>query len=104
MEKGGVKDDEGKPRMDLIPPEALFCIASVFTFGADKYDDFNWCKGMRLGRLIAACVRHIFQWISGEDLDKESGLNHLAHAGCCIMMALSLIERGTGVDDRYEGS
>ncbi|HUH39360.1 MAG TPA: dATP/dGTP diphosphohydrolase domain-containing protein [Castellaniella sp.] len=31
------KDDAAKPRMDLIPPEALFAMAGVLTHGADKY-------------------------------------------------------------------
>ena len=104
MSKGGVKFDEGKPRMDLIPPEGLFEIAKVFTYGADKYDDWNWCKGLRWGRTVAASLRHIFQWIGGEDDDKETGLSHLAHAGCCMMMLISMIERGAGDDDRYKES
>lgn len=103
MSKGGVKDDSGKPRMDLLPPEALFEIASVFGFGAEKYDDWNWCKGMRYGRILAACLRHVFQFLGGEDNDKESGFSHLAHAGCCIMMCLGLVMRNEGMDDRYKG-
>ena len=33
----GYKADEGKVRMDLIPPEAMFALAHVLTFGAKKY-------------------------------------------------------------------
>lgn len=100
MSKGAMKFDGGKPRMDLIPHDALFDIASVFTFGAVKYDSWNWCKGMRWGRCLAACIRHIYQFLGGDDNDKESGLPHLAHAGACIMMALSMLKRGLGEDDR----
>lgn len=34
---GGHKDDSGKVRMDLIPPELLVAVGDVLTFGAKKY-------------------------------------------------------------------
>jgi len=33
----GVKYDQGKPKMDLIPPNALLAVGAVFEFGAKKY-------------------------------------------------------------------
>lgn len=97
---GGVKYDAGKPRMDLLPPDALIAIAEVFTFGAEKYDAWNWAKGMRGGRLVASLHRHMAAYQLGQDHDEESGLHHLAHAGCCVMMLLGLHLRDTVEDDR----
>lgn len=33
----GVKFDGNKERLDLIPPELLFAVGSILTYGADKY-------------------------------------------------------------------
>ncbi len=98
------KFDADKVQLELIPPEALYEIGKVLTFGAKKYDAHNWRQGMKWTRLIGACLRHIFSWLSPleSDTDPESGLNHLAHAGCCIVMLLSYQQGGESEDDRYK--
>lgn len=79
------KFDGGKPPVDLFDPEFVLEVSRVLDFGAKKYTARNWEKGMSWGRCYAALCRHLFAWWSGEDLDPESGLPHLAHAGCCLM-------------------
>ena len=37
----GLKYDEGKPMLDLIPPEAIIAIGKVMTYGAMKYGPNN---------------------------------------------------------------
>lgn len=100
METEGRKDDSGKDRWDLLPFDALGGVAAVLTFGARKYADRNWEKGMHWGRLVAAALRHISKWATGHEHDEESGLHHLAHAACCILMVYGLVLRKKGVDDR----
>ena len=100
QEAGGTKYDQDKPRFDLIPPESLFAIAEVLTFGAQKYGDRNWEKGIRASRLFAAVQRHLWKWWSGRDTDEESGLSHLSHAICGLAMLLTTIQRNSGLDDR----
>jgi hypothetical protein len=97
----GTKHDAGKVRLDLLPYESLEEIGKVLTFGASKYDDHNWRGGMAWSRLLGALLRHIFAWASGQDKDPETGLSHLAHAGCCIVFLLSYEKLGAGEDDRY---
>ena len=98
---GGTKYDSGKPRMDLLVPEADEATAKVFTFGAGKYSDYNWQKGINYGKLHAALRRHVSAWARGVDLDEESGLPHLAHARCCLDMLLYFHETGRiELDDR----
>ena len=97
---GGVKHDHDKPRYDLIPPEALEGLAQVLTFGAEKYSDRNWEKGMRWGRVFAAVMRHLWAWWMGESLDSETGLSHLHHAACCIAFLQTYEVRKMGADDR----
>lgn len=89
MSEQAKKYDGGKPRMELLPREGLEEIAKVLTFGAAKYDAHNWRKGMAWSRLAGACARHLFAWVAGENKDPESGLSHLAHAGCCIVFLLT---------------
>lgn len=97
----GIKHDGEKPRVDLVPAGAVLAIADVFTFGAKKYAPNNWRGGFDWSRLIGALERHIAAFKEGEDLDPESGLPHMAHAGCCVMMLLEHQRLGYGTDDRY---
>jgi len=95
---GGTKHDAQKPRLDLIPAEALVGMGEVLGFGAEKYDAHNWRKGIDHSRLFAAAQRHLWQYWNGDTLDDESGLNHLKHAMTNIAMMLASPE----YDDRYQ--
>ena len=95
-----VKYDEGKLRYDLVPTEALADIVGVFTYGAGKYGTRNWEQGIEASRLYAAVHRHLAAYWSGENSHNESGLSHLAHAGCDILMLLQSSRIPTAVDDR----
>jgi hypothetical protein len=109
----GHKDDAGKARMELIPPEALFSTATVFGFGASKYGDRNWEEGMKWSRVFGAAMRHGWAWWGGStptsvsfafgDLDDETKMSHLWHMGCCVMMLIAYEARQTGEDDRHKG-
>lgn len=94
------KHDDGKPRADLLPPDALLEVAKVLDYGARKYAPRNWEKGLAWGRLSGALLRHLWAWMRGEERDLESGLPHLAHMACCALMLLALTLRGVGEDDR----
>lgn len=96
----GTKKDEGKIRLDLIPPELLTSVGEILTFGAIKYSERNWEKGMKWGRVYGALMRHLWKWWKGEDLDDETGKSHLWHAGCCIAFLITYEARGVGEDDR----
>ena len=37
-------------------------------------------------RYFSAAHRHIHAWVGGELRDRESGLPHLAHAVCCLLL------------------
>lgn len=93
-EDKGVKHDQGKSRLDLIPPEALFAMAEVLGFGANKYGDRNWELGIDPDRLYAALQRHLWAWWGGEEEDEESLLPHLWHALAGISMLITLQQRG----------
>lgn len=102
MSDNALKNDQEKPRMELVPAGATLEIAKVLTFGAKKYAAHNWRKGFDYSRLIGALERHIAAFKEGEDTDPESGLPHMAHAGCCVMFLLEHQLKGYGKDDRYK--
>lgn len=83
-ETQAVRFNQDKVRFDLIPPEFIREIAEVLTFGATKYSPDNW-KGFNKQQqeeIKASLLRHIYAYLEGEEFDQESGLHHLAHAGC----------------------
>lgn len=95
--------DAGKPRVDLMPPLPLFQVGHVLAFGLKKYGARNWeeyAARWSWGDLLGSTLRHIFSWMAREDRDAESGLHHLAHALCDLMMLLQLVLCGIGTDDR----
>ena len=98
----GIKHDQGKTPLSLIPAESLRQVADVLAFGAEKYGAHNWRAGMDHTRYASAALRHIFAYIEGEDLDPESGKEHIAHAICGLMMLLESKTKGYGTDDRHK--
>lgn len=86
-----IKRDAGKLRMDLIPPQALVALASVMTFGAEKYPAGSW-REVEPWRYHAAALRHLVAWMQGSRKDAESGLPHLWHALTNIAFLIELEE------------
>jgi len=85
------KHDTEKPRWDLLPVVATSHVVDVLTFGARKYAPDNWRTVPEARRrYYAAALRHLVSWWNGERLDPESGLPHLAHAGCCLLFLADL--------------
>ena len=95
-ETEGGRDDAGKARYELIPPEAEEALAEVLTYGATKYVDRNWEKGMDIGRVEGSLRRHLAAYRLGEVNDPESGLHHLKHALANLAFMVTYIERGIG--------
>lgn len=100
---GGTKHDTGKPDLSLVPLVAIEQIAKALMYGEKKYGRYNYLKGFDSNRLIAASLRHVTAWNSGEDNDPESGLSHLAHALAGLSMLLDCQRVGTLTDGRFKG-
>jgi len=85
----GIKNSAGKDRWDLVPWEELEQVVKVFTHSTKKYEPDNWKTVPNAeNEYFAALQRHIASWRKGEQLDKESGINHLAHAICCLLFLM----------------
>lgn len=75
----GLKHDGGKPRLALVPPEAIEAIGIVMTHGAKKYGEASY-KNVAPERHRDAMMRHICKWLKDpHGLDEDSGLPHLWH-------------------------
>ena len=101
------KFDKNKPPMHLIPPEALTKIAEVFAFGAAKYGENNWRRDGHCtswSRTYSSIQRHMNAWHSGEDIDPESGLDHISHATTQLMILMVHTMEHPAVDDRYSAT
>ena len=96
----GLKFDGGKLRMDLLDVEALKGIAGILTFGANKYGDRNWEKGIKWNRVYGAAIRHLLAFWAGEDTDSESGLSHLDHAATNLMFLQRFSRTHRHLDNR----
>lgn len=90
-----------KPRMDLIPWDAIEELALVYGYGAQKYSDRNWEKGLEWNKGCAASLqRHMTAWSMGEDFDEESGLPHDIHMAFNVLALITFRLRQVGLDDR----
>lgn len=79
-----LKADGGKVQVNLLlagVPDALRSVGAVLTYGAQKYEAHSW-KRVDMERYRDAKARHQLDYLSGELLDPESGLLHLAHEAC----------------------
>jgi hypothetical protein len=98
----GLKFDDSKSPMHLIPPEALDGMARVLGFGAKKYGTYNWAKGMDWSRIIGAAYRHLTAYNAGEDRDPETGELHVDHFMTCAAFLSAYYKRKVGTDDRFK--
>ena len=88
----GLKYDDGKPRLDLVPPEAVMALGRVLTYGAEKYAPNSW-RGVEPERYVAALLRHLMAYQMGETHDPESeALSGLWLVNQVISLALAPLE------------
>jgi hypothetical protein len=83
-ETGARRDNpENKGRMDLVPAHAILRLSRWYEWGAMKYGDNNWQKGMPISRYLDAALRHTFKYLAGCN-DED----HLAAAAWNILAVM----------------
>ncbi len=87
------KQEDGKVRFDLIPPEVEYALAAVLTYGARKHSDRGWERHLNdpdfYDQIYAALRRHLYDDRTGKLRDKETNMLHLSHAFCDLAMLLT---------------
>jgi len=91
-----------KSRMDLICPAMLEELGYNLLYGAVKYSENNWRRGIPFSGLIAAAHRHLNAFQQGVDRDPESGIHHLIGAifSCMAVYSLQEVHQRKDLDDR----
>lgn len=84
----------------VLEPPQLVTAARVFEYGAQKYAAWNWAKGMKWSVPIGCALRHIYAVLHGEEIDSESGLPHMGHVYCNVIMLNWFLENYPEGDDR----
>jgi hypothetical protein len=102
-EQPAKKYDAGKRKWSLLPIWAIEALLVIYEYGCEKYEAYNWVKGMDYTRIYDSAMRHLTAWFMREDFDKESRLLHIAHAtwNCLALLAYTLMGfEDKGFDDR----
>ena len=69
--------------------------------GARKYGRHNYrAMGVSATVYYDAALRHIMSWWEGEDIDIDSGLNHITKALTALMVLRDSMLVGNWIDDR----
>lgn len=90
-----LKKDAGKPDLTLVNKETMESIARGNGFGIAKYgrDSYKNMSQDDILRVYASLLRHIMARLSGELVDKESGLLHRDHIASNVNMICYLEEK-----------
>lgn len=90
-----------KPRLDLLERSMLEEVSRAMAAGADKYGIANYREvETHVRTYVAAVLRHALAFLSGEDIDPESGVHHMACVGSNVNVFFGAHEAGTMIDDR----
>lgn len=100
---GAQREAMGLPYMRQVPLEAVAAGATALEYGANKYSNRNWEKGLPYQQMIDSLRRHLDDFERREEYDDDEGGSNLPHV-CLIMssamMLTASVIRGIGEDDR----
>lgn len=87
-----IKNDAGKIEAHVLPSLAIDEICLAMAEGTQKYGEYKWAQGEGINwrRYFNACLRHLWQFWRGNDLDENSKRSHLGHAGACLLILLEM--------------
>lgn len=100
---GAVREGIGKLYFRHVPLESIAAGAASLEYGAQKYSDRNWEKGLPWQQLIDSLRRHLDDFERGHDIDDGptgSGLPHICMIMANAMMLSASVMRGIGQDNR----
>lgn len=97
------KDSVGtqKAGLSAVPFPVLWELGVAMQEGAMKYGRHNYrAVKIRGSVYFDAVMRHVTTWWEGEDVDPESGLNHITKAIASLVVLREAMIRDQWVDDR----
>lgn len=87
----GAKRSTVKPAYHLFSKIAMERLAKTLDYGASKYGDYNWEKGLPVADCLNHAYEHILEFLAG-DRRTEPEIDHLGHAFCNLMFAIHMME------------
>jgi hypothetical protein len=104
IDGGGLRYNDKKLRLDLVPPSLERAVATVLQQACERevnpYPERNWERGMPWSKVEASLQRHLNAWRSGQDLDPETSLPHVWHLACNVAFLIEYLETCPTLDDR----
>lgn len=97
------KDSVGikKVPFSTIPAPVIAELGLALLEGGRKYGRHNYREiGIRASVYYDACLRHLTAWWEGENIDPDSGLNHIIKAMACLVVMKDAINFDKWADDR----
>lgn len=90
-----------KVPFSCVPVPVLAEVALGMYEGARKYGRHNYrVIGVRGSVYYDATLRHVTAWWEGEDLDPDSGINHISKAIASLVVLRDAMMQNKFVDDR----
>lgn len=102
--KTGLRYNQNKLRWRNFPMFLMKPLVEVGAYGEEKYDTYNFLKGLPISDTLDSLKRHLEKFESPyeSDIDDESKCNHLAHIAWNALIALHNLEKRADLDDRYK--
>ncbi len=102
MEKTGYRFNEGKLRWRNFPLFLLRGLIKIGQFGEEKYDTYNFLKGLPVDDTLESLMRHLDSVTdpTQSDYDAESQVHHLHHVAWNALVAAWMIENRPDLDNR----
>jgi hypothetical protein len=90
-----------KAPMSTVPANVLAEIGVAMLEGSVKYGRHNYrVAGIRSSVYYDGLMRHMMAWWEGEDIDPDSGMNHITKALSCLVVLRDAQMQGMCTDDR----
>jgi len=97
------KDISGasKPNLSRVPLAPLVEVIAALEEGAAKYGPWNW-RSQEVNETIYvdAAIRHLMQFLCGEDEDIDSGISHITKAIAGLIILRDAQLHYCTIDDR----
>lgn len=99
VDGGGLRDNAGKLRVDLVPADVIEALAGVLghacTSRKPPYPERNWERGMPWSKVVASLDRHLLDVKRGRRLDPSgTGLRSTALLLCNAVFLCAYDLRG----------
>lgn len=79
----------------LLPESAIRDVEKLMEFGATKHGPWDWLEHPKPYSYHANhLLGHMEKWLKGENLEDESGHNHLSHVICRALFLITLQKIG----------